>query len=162
MSEIDVSKCEYLEHLGFCLASYEENELGGSWEACKDRPNCYYKQLQQANGKTKMELLAKVDTLEKEKEFWCNKSVRFEEFVDKLVEEKDKLKAENEELKKNVEHWKMEHKEAIAKGEWTYDLVKKRLGRQLQQLKESNKTLNEMFLILNNRLEEYKRIYGEL
>lgn len=34
--------------------------------------------------------------------------------------------------------------------------------KQLQQLKESNKTLNEMLLILNNRLEEYKRIYGEL
>lgn len=32
----------------------------------------------------------------------------------------------------------------------------------VQQLKESNKTLNEMLLILNNRLNEYKRIYGEL
>lgn len=34
--------------------------------------------------------------------------------------------------------------------------------KQLQQLKESNKTLNKMLLILNDRLEEYKRIYGEL
>ena len=45
---------------------------------------------------------------------------------------------ECEELKKNVEHWKMEHKETKAKGEWTYDLVKKRLGQQLEQLKEEN------------------------
>lgn len=48
---------------------------------------------------------------------------------------------EFEELKKNVEHWKMEHKEAKAKGEWTYDLVKKRLGQQLNQLKVENKEL---------------------
>lgn len=46
--EIDVSKCRrYMSIDGCCLASYEENELGGSWEFCKDNPNCYYKQLQQ-------------------------------------------------------------------------------------------------------------------
>lgn len=45
---------------------------------------------------------------------------------------------ECKELKKNVEHWKMEHKEAKAKGEWTHDLVKKRLGQQLDQLKGEN------------------------
>ena len=45
---------------------------------------------------------------------------------------------EFEELKKNVEHWKMEHKEAKAKGEWTYDLVKKRLEQQLDKLKAEN------------------------
>ena len=47
---------------------------------------------------------------------------------------------EYEELKKNVEHWKIEHKETKAKGEWTYDLVKKRLGQQLDQLKAENDT----------------------
>lgn len=50
---------------------------------------------------------------------------------------------ECEELKKNVEHWKMEHKEAKAKGEWTYDLVKKRLGQQLDQLKAENEKLEQ-------------------
>lgn len=45
---------------------------------------------------------------------------------------------ECEELKKNVEHWKMDHKEAKAKGEWTYDLVKKRLEQQLDKLKAEN------------------------
>ena len=45
---------------------------------------------------------------------------------------------ECEELKKNIEHWKMEHKEAKAKAEWTYDLVKKRLGQQLDKLKAEN------------------------
>lgn len=56
----------------------------------------------------------------------------------------DDLKAkeqECEELKKSVEHWQMEHKEVKAKGEWTYDLVKKRLGQQLDQLKVENEQL---------------------
>ena len=53
----------------------------------------------------------------------------------------EKLEAKEQEcelLKKNIEHWKMEHKEAKAKAEWTYDLVKKRLGQQLDQLKAAN------------------------
>lgn len=33
---------------------------------------------------------------------------------------------ECEELKKSVEHWKIEHKEAKAKGEWACDLLKKK------------------------------------
>lgn len=37
-----------------------------------------------------------------------------------------------------------------------------RLQIENQQLKESNETLNKMLLILNDRLDEYKRIYGEL
>lgn len=60
---------------------------------------------------------------------------------------KKQLKAkeqECEELKKNVEHWKMEHKEAKAKGEWTCDLVKKRLGQQLDQLKTALLEIKEI------------------
>ena len=51
---------------------------------------------------------------------------------------------ECEELKKNVEHWKMEYKEAKAKGEWTYDLVKKRLCEQLDQLKQTLAEIEEI------------------
>ena len=51
---------------------------------------------------------------------------------------------ECEELKKNVEHWKMEYKEAKAKGEWTYDLVKKRLCEQLDQLKQTLTEIEEI------------------
>ena len=57
---------------------------------------------------------------------------------------------EFEELKKNVEHWKMEHKEAKAKGEWTYDLVKKRLEQQLDKLKAENEILKEKLVISSN------------
>lgn len=54
MSEIDVSKCRrYMSIDGCCLASYEENEFGGSWEFCKDKPDCYYKQLQQLKSDNK-------------------------------------------------------------------------------------------------------------
>ena len=65
---------------------------------------------------------------------------------------------ECEELKKNVEHWKIEHKEAKAKGEWTYDLVKKRLGQQLDQLKESNEELqkeNDKYALLIEKRCDY-------
>ena len=65
---------------------------------------------------------------------------------------------ECEELKKNVEHWKIEHKEAKAKGEWTYDLVKKRLGQQLDQLKESNEELqkeNDKYSLFIEKLCDY-------
>lgn len=61
------------------------------------------------------------------------------------------LKAENEDLKQECDLYKTWYR---AK----HDDLKNFLG----QLKESNKTLNDMLLILNNRLEEYKRIYGEL
>lgn len=33
---------------------------------------------------------------------------------------------------------------------------------EYNQLKESNETLHKMILILNDKLEEYKRTYGEL
>ena len=51
---------------------------------------------------------------------------------------------ECEELKKNVEHWKMEYKETKAKGEWTYVLVKKRLCEQLNQLKQTLAEIKEI------------------
>lgn len=62
-----------------------------------------------------------------------------------LTEKLKRKEKECEELKKNVEHWKMEHKEAKAKGEWTYDLVKKRLGQQLDQLKQTLAEMKEHF-----------------
>lgn len=70
-----------------------------------------------------------------------------------IREQNDYIQAkeqECEELKKSIEHWKMEHKETKAKGEWTYDLVKKRLGKQLDQLKvelEQEKALKETYLV---------------
>ena len=63
--------------------------------------------------------------------------------IGKLEAKLQAKEQECEELKKNVEHWKMEHKEAKAKGEWTYDLVKKRLGQQLDQLKAENEKLEQ-------------------
>lgn len=80
----------------------------------------------------------------------------------------DKLKCKEQEckeLKKSVEHWQMEHKAAKAKGEWTYDLVKKRLGQQLDQLKfdyaELEKRHNDSFAQFeeirkqNEKLKQY-------
>ena len=67
------------------------------------------------------------------------------------VEKIKSLEQECEELKKNVAHWKMEHKEAKAKGEWTYDLVKKRLGQQLDQLKKTNEELKNIIRTLQNK-----------
>ena len=62
---------------------------------------------------------------------------------------------ECEGLKKNIEHWKMEHKEAKAKGEWTYDLVKKRLGQQLDQLKAENEELKTMLKDLSYENQKF-------
>ena len=64
-------------------------------------------------------------------------------FVEEWNNQLKRKEQECEELKKNVAHWKMEHKEAKAKGEWTYDLVKKRLGQQLDQLKAENDELKQ-------------------
>ena len=67
---------------------------------------------------------------------------------------------ECEELKKNVAHWKMEHKEAKAKGEWTYDLVKKRLGQQLDQFKQTLTEIEEIAMcIMDDDLEESSAYY---
>lgn len=66
-------------------------------------------------------------------------------------EEYNQLKAENEDLKQECDLYKT----------W-YRAKHDDLKNFLWQLKESNKTLNKMLLILNDRLEEYKRIYGEL
>ena len=67
---------------------------------------------------------------------------------------------ECEELKKNVEHWKMEYKEAKAKGEWTYDLVKKRLCEQFDQLKQTLAEIAEIAMcIMDDDLEESSAYY---
>ena len=66
--------------------------------------------------------------------------------VNIFIEQSRKLKAKEQEcerLKKSIEHWKMEHKEAKAKAAWTYDLVKKRLGEQLDKLKAENEKLKK-------------------
>ncbi len=49
------------------------------------------------------------------------------------------LKNEITRLEKEVKHWQMEHREAKAKGEWTYDLVRKKVER----LEQENKELKE-------------------
>ena len=72
-----------------------------------------------------------------------------------IVDLQEQLKRKEQEcegLKKNVEHWKMEHKEAKAKGEWTYDLVKKRLGQQLDQLKAEKEKLKKECEIWKNQV----------
>lgn len=66
-----------------------------------------------------------------------------EGYIETVETARNELEQECEQLKKNVEHWKMEHKEVKAKAEWTYDLVKKRLGQQLDQLKAENEELKE-------------------
>ena len=71
--------------------------------------------------------------------------------IAELSENLEAKEQECEELKKNVEHWKMEHKEAKAKGEWTYDLVKKRLEQQLDKLKAENEELKEKLKSLQNK-----------
>lgn len=68
----------------------------------------------------------------------------------KTIEQLKRKEQECEELKKNVEHWKMEHKEAKSKAEWTYDLVKKRLVQQLDQLKAEKDELKEYIKHLHN------------
>lgn len=70
-------------------------------------------------------------------------------FSDCLYKQLKRKEQECEELKKSVEHWQMEHKEAKAKGEWTYALATKRLGQQLDQLKaelEQEQALKETYL----------------
>ena len=69
---------------------------------------------------------------------------------------------ECEELKRNVEHWKMEHKEAKAKGEWTYDLVKKRLGKQLDQLKAENEKLEQTLAEIKEIAENVQSFVGRI
>lgn len=86
MSEIDVSKCQHIwiNNNKECLA-YQD--------CCDNRPNCYYKQLQQ--------LKIENDELKKT----INKLGIEHENYDNLIywqmkEQQDKLKSENEELKK--------------------------------------------------------------
>ena len=73
-------------------------------------------------------------------------------FYKKALKQLKRKEQECEGLKKNVEHWKMEHKEAKAKGEWTYDLVKKRLGQQLDQLKAEKEKLKKECEIWKNQV----------
>ena len=76
--------------------------------------------------------------------------------IAELSENLEAKEQECEELKKNVEHWKMEHKEAKAKGEWTYDLVKKRLEQQLDKLKADRKEALEQleFIRILNTVQD--------
>lgn len=91
-NEIDVSKCRYYMSIdGCCLASYEENEIGGSWEFCKDNPDCYYKQLQQARA-----------DVEKAKKYNYDAGQQ----LIRMSQEVQQLKAENEELQEECERLK--------------------------------------------------------
>lgn len=90
---------------------------------------------------------------------WCNeKEPCIYKIANELEEKLLRKEQECEELKKNVEHWKMEHKSAKAKAEWTYDLVKKRLGKQLNKLKAENtkykQTLTEIKGLAENMNKE--------
>ena len=79
-----------------------------------------------------------------------------------LTEKLEAKEQECDELKKNVEHWKMEHKAAKAKAEWTYDLVKKRLVKQLDQLKAEKEEIKKYLGIssktIMERLEELQEL----
>ena len=75
---------------------------------------------------------------------FCGGRCTYKKNADCYFKQLKRKEQECEELKKNVEHWKMEYKEAKAKGEWTYDLVKKRLCEQLDQLKQTLAEIEEI------------------
>lgn len=83
-----------------------------------------------------------------------NRIKYMEGYIETVETARNELEQECEELKKSVEHWKVEHKEAKAKAEWTYDLVKKRLGQQLDQLKAENEELKEKLDFRTKKLNE--------
>lgn len=104
MSEIDVSKCRrYMSIDGCCLASYEENELGGSWEFCKDNPDCYYKQLQQLKAEKEkykqcldeIEKIANDDSFPsdfdvyEERDFYFNQLCKIDSILQKIKQAKE-------------------------------------------------------------------------
>ena len=47
-------------------------------------------------------------------------------------------------LEKEVKHWQMEYSEAKAKGEWTYDLVRKKVDRLKQENEEPKNEINKL------------------
>ena len=61
-------------------------------------------------------------------------------------------------LEQEVKHWQMECKEAKAKGEWTYDLVRKKVDRLEQELKWANdeeKYLKDCCIKAGKELEKH-------
>lgn len=59
-------------------------------------------------------------------------------------------------LEKEVKHWQTEHREAKAKGEWTYDLVRKKADRLKQENERLKKSI-ERYRSANERLYD-KRV----
>ena len=108
---VDVSGCDrlnafpmqYGEPHEICLTSLEQ--WGGQEKYCKDRPNCYYKKWQRKEQECERlkKWLPIVTRLENEFEnFEKAKAIDYKSYIEQIFIELDKLKAENDELRKNL------------------------------------------------------------
>ena len=105
---VDVSRCSYGEIEKSIFKCSCEYNIRSASMFCKDNPNCYYKQLK--HKEQECETLAsqldfevqKKECLEQECERWKSNFNGKVSAIEELLQQLDKLKAENKELKKKL------------------------------------------------------------
>lgn len=68
------------------------------------------------------------------------------------------LEQENEELKEEIKHWQMEHREGCSKRDWAYEQAKKKSNKYKQALEEISEIAKD---IIENDVYENSDIKAE-
>ena len=92
IDDVDVSKCNYFNNTDKSYCEECCSEFGCA--ICNDRPNCYYKQLARKE--------EECEELKEDRERWKSNFNGKVSAIEELLKQFDQLKAENEELKKQV------------------------------------------------------------